>query len=160
MAEMGAGAEGWASGSQAWKGMRAALSPKPMMNRAEQAATTHRESVSWSPRATAAKLDVPGDAEEDGDPDEDEGRGDDREHEVLEGRLELVGFEPEGHQGVGGHGRHFEEDVDVEQVGREDQAVHPGDHDQEEGVVIGLGPVVLHVVDGEDARRRGRRGRR
>ena len=59
MAEMGAGAEGWASGSQAWKGIRAALSPKPQMNRAEQAATTQRESVSWSPRATAAKLTSP-----------------------------------------------------------------------------------------------------
>ncbi len=44
MAEIGAGAEGWASGSQAWKGMRAALRPKPMMNRAAQKPTTHLES--------------------------------------------------------------------------------------------------------------------
>ena len=32
MAEIGAGAEGWASGSHAWNGTRAALSPKPVRN--------------------------------------------------------------------------------------------------------------------------------
>jgi len=33
-ADTGAGAEGWASGSQAWKGISPALSPKPARNRA------------------------------------------------------------------------------------------------------------------------------
>ncbi len=103
------------------------------------------------PAGHGREAQASGDAEDDGDRDEDEGRGDDRKHEVLEGRLELVVLETEGDQGIGGHRRHFEEEVDIEQVGREDQAVHPGDHDQEEGPVVGLGPVMFHVVDRKDA---------
>jgi len=34
MAEIGAGADGWASGSQAWNGTIAAFSPSPMMKNA------------------------------------------------------------------------------------------------------------------------------
>ena len=55
----------------------------------------------------------------------------------------------EGDQGVRGHGGHFEEEVDIEKIAGQNQAVHAGDHDQQQGVVIGFGPVVLHVVDGE-----------
>ena len=34
IADIGAGADGWASGSHAWKGTRAAFSPRPAMKRA------------------------------------------------------------------------------------------------------------------------------
>ncbi len=106
---------------------------------------------SWRALATAGEAQAAGHAEDDGDADQDEGRGHDGQQEVLEGRLELVLPEAEGHQGVGGDGGHLEKDVDVEKVRGQDEAVHPGDHDQEQGVIIRLGPVVLHVVDREQA---------
>gem|GEM_PF-5005015 len=40
IADMGAGAEGWASGNQAWNGTRAVFSPKPNMKRTEQKKTS------------------------------------------------------------------------------------------------------------------------
>ncbi len=54
----------------------------------------------------------------------------------------------EGHQGVRSHGGDFQEHVNIEQVGGQHQAVHAGDHQQQQGVIIGLGSVVFHVVDG------------
>ena len=56
---MGAGAEGWASGSQAWKGTRAAFSPKPTMKRAAAKPTTAPALSSFRAAATAAKSRLP-----------------------------------------------------------------------------------------------------
>ena len=118
-AEIGAGAEGWASGSQAWKGTRAAFRPKPRRKKAAAMPTTglgvelleglrpRRRSRGCRScrrgRRCAARMKA---------------EADDREHQVLEGGLELVVPEPEGDQGVGGDGGDLEEEVDAEQVGR------------------------------------------
>ena len=58
-AEIGAGAEGWASGSQAWKGTRAALRPNPRRKKAEAMTRTGPALSSRRAEATAAKSRLP-----------------------------------------------------------------------------------------------------
>ena len=157
-AEIGAGAEGWASGSQAWNGTRAALRPNPRRKKAAAMPEDGSRVELLEGRGHGREVEAARHAEEDGDRGHDEGRRHDREHQVLEGGLELVVAEAESDEGVGGDRGHLEEDIDAEQVRGQDEAVHPGDHDQVQGVEVRLGAVVLHVVDGEEAGREADQG--
>ena len=51
IAEIGAGADGWASGSHAWNGTRAAFRPKPATNKLNANASPGFMPASWIARA-------------------------------------------------------------------------------------------------------------
>ena len=67
MAEIGAGAEGWASGSQEWNGTMAAFRPKPIRNRPLQKPTTYLMFSVFRPGSDGAETHAAGQAEDDGD---------------------------------------------------------------------------------------------
>jgi hypothetical protein len=50
-------------------------------------------------------------------------------------------------KGIRGDRGDLHKKVDIEQVGHENKPVHPHHHHQEEGVIIGFGAIVIHVVD-------------
>ena len=76
------------------------------------------------------EVEVAGDVVDDGDGHQDEGAGDGAQDEVLEGGFEFVGLGAEGDEGVTGDAGDLEEDEEVKEVAREDDAVHPREHQQ------------------------------
>jgi hypothetical protein len=118
MAEMGAGAEEWASGSQAWKGMIAAFSPKPARKRAP----IHIFSPGRPQAMETGHGQRRSRAVNDGDGRQDQ-RGGDRSHDgVLEGGLELVRPTAESDQGEGGEKGDLGKDEEVEEVAGDEDA--------------------------------------
>jgi len=55
---------------------------------------------------------------------------------ILEGGLELLLVDAEGHECIGRNRRHFEKHVQVEYIAAQHHTVHSCNHEEEEGVII------------------------
>ena len=128
--DTGAGAAVYASASQPWKGTIAPLTKRPQMKRA------HRHPCDRSRGGKRGSGLFEGNAagreKEESEGGEHENAGDCRKDQVfpssLEGGLALV----QGDQDEGRHRRHFDEDVEGEQVAHHRNAVHADERDEEQ----------------------------